>query len=66
MTKINWTFKVEKWLKDIYDYISEDNPKAALRTVESIYEKVQILLKFPRGLSSPFTDTILCHHVNSS
>lgn len=53
-------------VKDIYDYISEDNPKAALRTVESIYEKVQILLKFPRGLSSPFTDTILCHHVNSS
>jgi toxin ParE1/3/4 len=47
MEKINWTTEAENWLKDIYNYISEDNPDAALNTVNSIYEKAQILLNFP-------------------
>jgi len=39
MVKISWTPEAEQWLRDIFDYIAQDNPAAAL-TVEGIYEKV--------------------------
>lgn len=48
MAKINWTVEAERWLKDIFDYIAEDNPRAATRTVEAIYLKTELLLNFPR------------------
>lgn len=48
MAKINWTPEAEKWLQEIYDYIATDNPDAANRTVDAIYNKTQILLKFPQ------------------
>jgi len=48
MVKINWTNEAEFWLKDIYDYIAEDNPKIAKRVVKDIYNKVQILKSFPQ------------------
>ena len=38
----------ERWLKDIYNYISEDNRDAAIRTIEAIYGKTQILAEFPQ------------------
>lgn len=47
MVQINWTAEAERWLRDIHDYIAEDNPEAAVRVVEDIYEKVQILRQFP-------------------
>jgi len=47
MAEINWTAEAEQWLRDIYDYISSDKPEAARRVVEGIYEKVQILRRFP-------------------
>jgi plasmid stabilization system protein ParE len=47
MAQINWTAEAERWLRDIHDYIAEDNPEAAVRVVEDIYEKVQILGQFP-------------------
>ena len=47
MAEINWTAEAERWLRDIHDYIAEDNPDAASRVVEGIYEKVQLLLQFP-------------------
>lgn len=43
MAEINWTYEAEKWLKDIHDYIALDNPSAAKRVVEGIYDKAQIL-----------------------
>ncbi len=43
MAKINWTAEAELWLKDIYDFIAQDNPKAAARVVSGIYKKAQIL-----------------------
>jgi toxin ParE1/3/4 len=49
MVKLNWTLEAEQWLHDIYDYISKENPEAALQTVESIYKKVQILKQFPES-----------------
>lgn len=47
MAKINWTAESEQWLKDIHDYIFQDNPNAAIRTVKAIYNKAQLLLEFP-------------------
>jgi len=41
MAEINLTDEAERWLKDIYEYITADNPAAANRVVEGIYEKVQ-------------------------
>jgi len=31
MAEMNWTEEAERWLKDIHDYISQDNPKSAVR-----------------------------------
>lgn len=47
MAKINWTAEAEAWLRDIYEYISQDNPAAAAKVVSGIYEKVQLLRDFP-------------------
>ena len=47
MGKINWTAEAEKWLEDIYEYIARDNSPAAQNTVLGIYEKAQILSRFP-------------------
>lgn len=47
MAEINWTHEAETWLKDIYDYIALDDPDAAARTVEGIYEKAQLLKQHP-------------------
>ncbi len=49
MVELNWTHEAEQWLHDIYDYISKENPDAALQTIESIYKKVQILKEFPES-----------------
>jgi len=35
-------------MEDIYLYIAQDNPQAASRVVNSIYEKTQVLGEFPR------------------
>ena len=47
MAEIRWTNEAEKWLKDIYDYIAQDNPGAAARVLEGIYEKAQLLREYP-------------------
>jgi len=47
MAKIRWTAEAEKWLREIYDYIAQDNEKAAQRVIAGIYERVQILKDFP-------------------
>ncbi len=47
MAKIIWTSEASQWLKDIFDYISEDNYEAANNVVKGIYKKAQILKEFP-------------------
>ena len=47
MVNINWTLEAEKWLKEIYYYIAEDNKDAAIKLVNSIYQRVEILENFP-------------------
>ncbi len=48
MATIIWTEEAERWLKDIYDYIAQDNPDAAMKVVEDIYDRAQILATFPK------------------
>ena len=40
MAAIIWTAEAERWLKNIYEFISEENPVAAGKVVDGIYEKV--------------------------
>ncbi len=47
MAEIRWTSEAQTWLKDIHDYIAEDNPSAAARVLQGIYEKAQTLRQFP-------------------
>lgn len=47
MARIVWTAEAERWLRDIYDYIAADNPRAAAATLQGIYEKAQGLADFP-------------------
>lgn len=39
MAEITWTAEAERWLKDIYDYIAQDNPEAAATVIEGIYQR---------------------------
>jgi len=48
MATIIWTSEAERWLEDIYDYISLDNPESAASVVSGIYNKAQILQTQPR------------------
>jgi len=47
MAEITWTAEAERWLKDIYDYIAQDNPEAAATVIEGIYQRAQVLAVFP-------------------
>ena len=49
MAEIRWTEEAERWLRDIHDYISQDNPAAASRVITGIYERAQILRGFPES-----------------
>ena len=48
MAKIVWTLKAANSLEEIYDYIAENNPVAAIGVVDGIYEKIQLLRDHPR------------------
>jgi toxin ParE1/3/4 len=47
VAEIIWTDEAERWLKDIRDYIVQDNPAAADKVISGIYQRAQILLEFP-------------------
>ncbi len=48
MAKLRWTQEAEQWLRDIHQYISQENPSAAGKVVSGIYDKAQLLLDFPK------------------
>jgi len=48
MVKIEWTEEAKFWLKDIHDYIAQDNKRIAKKITKEIYNKVQILATFPQ------------------
>ena len=47
MAEITWIAEAQRWLDDIFEYIAADNPQAAAQTVNGIYERAQVLAKFP-------------------
>ena len=47
MAEIVWTDEAERWLHDIHDYIAADNPAAASKVLVGIFEKAQVLRRFP-------------------
>jgi len=47
VAEINWTNEAERWLEDIHDYIAQDSPESAIRVIEGVYEKAQLLRQFP-------------------
>ena len=47
MATIAWTKEAQRWIEDIFEYIATDNPLAAQRTVQDIYERAQVLASFP-------------------
>jgi len=47
MAKVIWTAEAEHWLREIYNYIAEDNPQAAGRVINGIVQKTRILTAFP-------------------
>ncbi|KAA3617093.1 MAG: type II toxin-antitoxin system RelE/ParE family toxin [Calditrichaeota bacterium] len=48
MAKIRWTNEAVNWLNEIYNYISQENPNAAHKVVNGIYNKAQVLREFPK------------------
>ncbi|MBA1419357.1 MAG: type II toxin-antitoxin system RelE/ParE family toxin [Epsilonproteobacteria bacterium] len=48
MVKIECTEEAKFWLKDIHDYIAQDNKRIAKKITKEIYSKVQILATFPQ------------------
>jgi plasmid stabilization system protein ParE len=56
LAEVVWTEEAERWLLKIHDYLTKDSPAAAFDVVRSIYERVQILERFPdvgHGYTSP-------------
>lgn len=49
MGKVRWTAEAASWLQDIHDYIAERDPVAATRVVRGIYERIQVLRRFPES-----------------
>ena len=47
MAKIRWTAESEKWMREIYDYIAQNNEKAVQKVIAGVYNRVQILKDFP-------------------
>ena len=47
MAEIAWTDEAQRWLEDIFEYIAAENPQAAARTVQEIYERAEVLTIFP-------------------
>ena len=47
MAEVAWTAEAEGWLKEVHDHIAADDPRAAMRVVEGIYDRVQLLKRFP-------------------
>ena len=47
MNKLAVTFGAYRDIQIIYDYIADDNPKAALKMVDSIEKTYQKIISFP-------------------
>lgn len=49
MAKVVWTEEAQAWLKEIHDYIADENPAAATRVVHGISARVDQLEQHPES-----------------
>lgn len=49
MAEVVWTDEALAWLREIHDYIAEDNPSAAARVVQGISQRVDQLEQHPES-----------------
>jgi toxin ParE1/3/4 len=47
LAQVVWTAEAERWLLKIHDYIASDSAVNAFSVVKAIYERAQILERFP-------------------
>ena len=47
MARLIWTPEARWWLREIYQYISRDSPRAAHKVVRGIWDKAHLPLRFP-------------------
>ena len=47
MAVLTWTPEAITWLREIHDYIAEDNHEAAGRVVAGIQQRARVLKDFP-------------------
>ena len=47
MAQVVWTAEAERWLLRIHGYIAADSPVNAFNVVKAIYQRAQILERFP-------------------
>ena len=53
MAKLTWTSEAVTSIRDLYQSIARDRPETALRTMESIFNKVDSLVEYP-DLGQPY------------
>jgi plasmid stabilization system protein ParE len=49
LARLTWTREAEVWLHEIHEFIGRDKPETALGTVQSIYQRAQVLKVFPES-----------------
>lgn len=49
MAELTWTAEAQRWLRNIHDFIAQDNPAAAARIIDTLYQKAEILREFPES-----------------
>jgi plasmid stabilization system protein ParE len=47
--EIVWTEESKRWLRVIWEYIARDSVTAADKTIDGIWEKAQMLSRFPEA-----------------
>jgi len=66
VAEIRWATAAEKWLQDIHNFISQDDPAAANRVISGIYERAQVVQDFLeigyKYKSEPEGDVLLTSH----
>ena len=48
MGQVRWTEESARWLREIHDYIAEDDPDSAQRVAREIYDRAESLSSFPK------------------
>jgi plasmid stabilization system protein ParE len=60
MAELTWTAEAERWLRDIYDFIAQDNPATAIRTIEPLYRKLKSSGNSPNQATGTATTGTCC------